>query len=71
MIPNSHTTRHQVFMFQTVYTKHTSVLIIAVWKLHEKTATIVVLALQPILKLPPHWNAKYPELSSPILQVVP
>ena len=32
---------------------------------------IVVLALQPILKLPPQWNAKYPDLSSPILQVVP
>ena len=34
-------------------------------------AFIVVLALQPILKLPPQWNAKYPDLSSPILQVVP
>ena len=32
---------------------------------------IVVLALQPILKLPPQWNAKYLDLSSPILQVVP
>ena len=33
--------------------------------------TAVVLTLQPILKLPPPWNVKYPELSSPILQVVP
>ena len=28
---------------------------------------IVVLTLQPILKLPPLWNVKYPELSFPII----
>ena len=33
--------------------------------------TTFVLTLQPILKLPPLWNVKYPELPSPILQVVP
>ena len=32
--------------------------------------TIVALTLRPILRLPQETNAKYPELSFPILQIV-
>ena len=40
-------------------------------RLQLMNATIVVLTLQPILKLPLLWNVKYLEISIPIiLQIV-